>query len=1361
MENGTAATVATPTKVGKYYLRAYFPGDDNYLSTVAVSTVTVAPVDFTYSVVGYGQTAPAVYDGQPHDAVSVSVQDGVDYTIAYSEADDDTYELSSLPQVKDVVEKTYWYQIIPTDGQHKPATGSITVHITPAELRITDPAGPLTRVYNGQNPAFAIESGSFSVETDVTPVEFTITAAGEFDSPNAGEATKVTITYTLEFGSDAQGTPWANYQYNGVSLTSNQVTSEVTGSITKLPLTVRLEDQQKTFDGQQQVTLQRAVTLVTELPSGEALNAALAQDASGTANANVAGSPHEVTVSDPGSAVTLTAGNGSTTASNYEVTQIEPFTVTITPKDVALTFPGNLTMGYGSGEDPKKICAVTITGDVAGYNISPEDILYEFFEDENCTGSAMQGTPTEVGRYGIRASLQDTSHYPNYTVAPVQSVFEITKGSTGLMVKPVAYSGVYDGKPHSVATIDVSDADGSISDAHVFFSRKTDGEASAPGAEDSRWQENLEIQTVSDSGDYWYKVETNNYAPYIGTSPVTPSISHKPLEITRTLQPQKTYNADTAAGADQVTNFKADTGLDTETVTVTAASARYNSANVTEANELVITYTLEANGVDLANYSFGGLPLASGATQALETVTKEQSPTLGILPEALTIAILPKTKVYDGQNPFTGSIQDADWRLKDGTVYGSDNLQVNLSVQDAAPDANTYTIGGQAGNANYSVRFETADFTITRRPVTIQIGTASGYYGEAPAISDVMLTDTTAGLPDQGLVGDISALELVLSTDAQQGSPVKTDGTTYTVSATANNTQNYDPTLLPGTYTVKPRPVTVTVDNKESIYGCAVEALTSQTTLDAQGGLSGSALYGDDTLDITLGTQAAQGAPATDYAITLEVAANSNYIVTKKPGTYTIHPAHMSIAFAQGNQIDRGVSISFQESYSGNPLGLTNKECGGNISAADLANISVAYELINHSPDGIASVDTATGTVSISGIGTVRVKATAAAQEGSNYTGTETTWYDLVIIEAGGNRIVLNYTANNRNYNGSMQPLLKDVSVSPTNATVEYSLDGNNWDTQIPEQKDAGFYTVYWRANATGYAEEGPHQIPVTIGQIALTDAHGFVKSSDQIVYAQDGTYQNPLQLPDDYTGAVTYRSSDESVAAIERGNGNDYILRIKGTGTVTISAECANDTNYIGKTFLYMLTIGDASGVIQVANAAGYTGSYDGIAHKSIISMDITAPEGFEIHYGINTNGLAFTETDIPELTDAGTYDIWYQITAAGCVPYVDKVTSTIAPRDIRLAAVSGLSSQYTYSGNQITPIPTVKDTLQGSGQTLLQNVDYQVTYGLNTEIGRGSVTITGIGNYGESNVIEFEIVAVDENYLTASLDRYYQRQA
>ncbi len=1357
VESGTAAAIGTPSNVGEYYLRAFFPGDDNYLPAVAVSKVTVEPVDFTYSVVGYGQEVPAVYDGQPHDPVAVSVQDGVAYTIAYSETDDGTYELSSLPQVKDVVEKTYWYQITPTDGQHKAATGSITVHITPAELRITDPAGPLTRVYNGQDPAIAVENGSYSVETDVTPAEFTVTAAGEFDSPNAGEATKVTITYTLDFGSNVQGTPWTNYQYNGSPLSSNQVTSEVAASITKLPLTVQLENQQKIFDGKEQVTLQGDVTLVTALPSGEALNAALTQGASGTANANVTGSPHAVTVADPASAVTLTAGNGATNASNYEVTQMEPFTVTIMPKEVTLTFPGNLTMGYGSGEDPEELCAVAITGDVAGYTISPEDIIYEFFEDENCTGSAMQGTPTEVGRYGVRASLQDTSQYPNYTVAPVQSVFEITKGSTGLIVKPVAYSGVYDGEPHSIASMDVSDAGGSIANAHLFFARKMDGEASAPDAEDSRWQENLEIQTVSDSGDYWYKVETNNYAPYIGTSPLTPSISHRPLVITRTLQPQKTYNADAAAGTDQVTDFKADTGLDTETVTVTAASARYNSANVTEANELTITYTLETNGVDLANYSFGGQPLASGAAQVTELVTKEQSPTLGILPEALTITIVPKTKVYDGQPPSTSSLQDTDWKRKDGTVYGNDNLQVSLSVQDAAPDTGTYTIGGQAGNDNYSVHFETADFTITRRPVTIQIGSASGFYGETPAISDVTLTDTTAGLPDQGLVDDISALDLALSTGAQQGSPVKTDGSTYTISATANNTKNYDPTLLSGTYTVKPRPVTVTADNKESTYGCVVETLTSQTTLDVQEGLSGSALYGDDTLDITLNTQAAQGAPAADYAITVEVADNPNYAVTETSGTYMIHPAHMSIAFAQGNQIDRGVSISFQESYSGNPLGLANKECGGAISAADLANIMITYELMSQSPDGIASVDAATGTVSITGIGTVRVKATAAAQEGSNYTGTETTWYDLVIIEAGGNRIVLNYTANNHNYNGETQPLLKDVSVSPANAIVEYSLNGSDWDTQIPEQKDAGFYTVYWRANATGYAEEGPHQIPVTIGQIALTDAHGFVKSSDQIVYAQDGTYQNPLQLPDDYTGTVTYRSTDETAAAIERGNGNDYVLRIKGTGTVTISAECTNDTNYIGKTYLYTLTIGDASGVIQVANAAGYRGSYDGLAHKAVVSMDITAPEGYTVRYGVDTEGLAFTETEIPTLTDAGTYDVWYQITAAGCVPYVDKVTASIAPRDIQLAEVSGLSSQYTYSGNQIAPIPTVKDTLNGSEQILQQNVDYQVSYGQNTEIGRGSITITGMGNYGKSNVIEFEIVAVDENYLTASLDRYY----
>ena len=57
----------------------------------------------------------------------------------------------------------------------------------------------------------------------------------------------------------------------------------------------------------------------------------------------------------------------------------------------------------------------------------------------------------------------------------------------------------------------------------------------------------------------------------------------------------------------------------------------------------------------------------------------------------------------------------------------------------------------------------------------------------------------------------------------------------------------------------------------------------------------------------------------------------------------------------------------------------------------------------------------------------------------------------------------------------------------------------------------------------------------------------------------------------------------------------------------------------------------------------------------------------------------------------------------------------------------VSGLKSNYLYTGNLIKPEPTVRL----SGKTLKQNKDYKITYKNNRSAGTATITITGIGSY------------------------------
>ena len=67
-------------------------------------------------------------------------------------------------------------------------------------------------------------------------------------------------------------------------------------------------------------------------------------------------------------------------------------------------------------------------------------------------------------------------------------------------------------------------------------------------------------------------------------------------------------------------------------------------------------------------------------------------------------------------------------------------------------------------------------------------------------------------------------------------------------------------------------------------------------------------------------------------------------------------------------------------------------------------------------------------------------------------------------------------------YNGSEQFLLNFVGTAP-NGTMHYSLDNATWSTAIPKGKNAGDYTVYYKAvGSSGYSDSAVASISATIG---------------------------------------------------------------------------------------------------------------------------------------------------------------------------------------------------------------------------------------------------------------------------------------
>ena len=92
------------------------------------------------------------------------------------------------------------------------------------------------------------------------------------------------------------------------------------------------------------------------------------------------------------------------------------------------------------------------------------------------------------------------------------------------------------------------------------------------------------------------------------------------------------------------------------------------------------------------------------------------------------------------------------------------------------------------------------------------------------------------------------------------------------------------------------------------------------------------------------------------------------------------------------------------------------------------------------------------------------------------------------------------------------------------------------------------------------------------------------------------------------------------------------------------------------------------------------------------------------------------------------------------------------IVRASIGKATVSGYKSSYTYTGKAIKPQVTVK---RGS-ITLKKGTHYTVSYGANTQVGTGSITIKGKGAYKGTKKITFQIKAKVVTYYKLKRDTW-----
>lgn len=1430
-----------PSSVGDYWLKVVFPGDACYSDAAAVAKFTITPAELSVSATGHTGT----YDGKTHSAITIKSVTGNgttlaqgQYTVKYAktntniapgaDAGDDVWQDDLT--VKDVADSSsdklyYWYMV--TADNYNPAIGKVEVKITPAPLTVTGEPASYEKEYDGDKEVDEALTDITVTAEDVPEVTIDVDATGTYVDKDAGTEKDVTLILSLTLsGTDGANIDWGNYSYGGKALTEGKITLTKAGAGTITPKAISvtgISAVDRVYDGTTKVQLTGTPgTTEGSFIGGDNVSFSAISDQTGTVTDAKAEDGKTVTVA----AETLKGLLTGEDAKNYTVTQASTTTVNITKRPVTLQFPNRndgtteMTAPYSpqglivAHSDVYKVSAKTAddsTGFVGEDALAENDIQYTFTQDEQTVEK-----PINVGKYTVNAALtsEAAEKWSNYTIKAITGTVEIIQATEELTVTVTGKTGLtYTGQGQDpIQSISVQGGSETLkeNEGYTVKFRLTDSGEYA-------LDRNALTAAVKDAKEYtvYWQVTTTNYGNETGSFNVT--VDPATLTLSSDLTKEKKYDGATEA---VVTGQKVTGAQNNESITVSSVSAAYDDANVDTDKTITTTYTVTF-GADVTpgNYTYtGNVEGKATSTWTIKTTVEDGK----ITQAPITVAINDQKKVYDGQSlSIENPVQDTHWSTT-GTIYlqdgVKDDLGITLSIASGSKDAGTYAITGAASNQNYEVTFtgswtgeddkgKAGTYTISPRPINVQIGDAEGFYGDVPDLTletKVILTPETAQGENAGLVeGEniYDALEdLSLSSDATVSSPVREDYTIYPLNNGVVDQDkkgvygNYDVTFTKeGTYTVKPRPITITISDAESDYGCDLAQLTySKTLSEAYTGTNkGVVFVGDDETDlkIALFTTAKKGSDAGTYSISGKVSdgdVSENYSITwagetswngsdqdsttadSAKGTYTIDKAQLKVSVKRSD-----IYAQYGEEIS-NPVTFTNASTGQEI-ASDASDYTALSQAITYGMEPQGGLTQVEGSENAEGKFTVAVTqqmvtVTVNVAATENYEAATEITYHIHASASGSLDVSLPFA--DLTYNGQPQQLLAQAPELPDGVYIRYKVgESGEWTAYSDKNQDnwkevvgenAGSYTVYWETTSSGNYNASSGNSNTSIAKANLEgsfahDSYPHVLATDGNNY--DSAEKNPLTITSQNYKAnpanYTYYSDNMKVASSANGTSTIVITGTAGE-SATIRVTVPGDNNYNEGTFTYRLEISDDLSKI-VYSVGNQEVTYNG--QPQTIAVNVTAPaSGATVMYW-NEETKAYDLSEPPAYTDVQDdgYTIKFQITAPGYEIEEGTATLTINPKPIKENMIAGIAESYTYTGKEITFDDAI--SVHDEGVLLKQNTDYTVSYDQNTAVGTntGSVTITGMGNYKESVTKNFTISPVDASDLTASLNRTF----
>jgi methionine-rich copper-binding protein CopC len=260
-------------------------------------------------------------------------------------------------------------------------------------------------------------------------------------------------------------------------------------------------------------------------------------------------------------------------------------------------------------------------------------------------------------------------------------------------------------------------------------------------------------------------------------------------------------------------------------------------------------------------------------------------------------------------------------------------------------------------------------------------------------------------------------------------------------------------------------------------------------------------------------------------------------------------------------------------------------------------------------------------------------------------------------------------TANKLTYSGKAQALISAGMV--TGGTMVYSLDGNNFSTEIPTATNAGNYTIYYKVlGDDNHLDSEIQNLTVSIAKSALTFN---APTANKLTYS--GAAQALISAGTAVGGAMVY--------SLDGSNFSASIPVATGAGDYTIYYKIVGDANHLDSE-VQAISAKIAKAAASLTAPIGQKLTYIGKA-QALISAG-TATGGAMVY---SVNGGDFS-AEIPTATNAGTYAVRYKV--LGDANHLDSETN-----------------QTTISIAKTTPeydAPTANDLIySGSAQALVSS--------------------------------------------------------